>query len=59
MKDLTICVPTFNRDPFLAWTLDKTVADFPDTKIIVSDNGKTGLAFPGGMTGAGVRSGTQ
>jgi glycosyltransferase involved in cell wall biosynthesis len=46
MKDLTICIPTFERDPFLKWTLDKTLADFPDTKIIVSDNGKSQLEFP-------------
>lgn len=49
MTDLTICIPTFNRDPFLKWTLDKTVADFPNTKIIVSDNGKSQVAptYPG------------
>lgn len=45
-KDLTICIPTFNRDPFLAWTLERTKQDFGDTKVIVSDNGKTGLALP-------------
>jgi glycosyltransferase involved in cell wall biosynthesis len=41
MKDLSICVPTYNRDPFLKWTLDKTLADFPLAKLIVSDNGKS------------------
>ena len=46
MKDLTICVPTYNRDPFLKWTLDKTVADFPLAKIVVSDNGKSQLEMP-------------
>lgn len=41
MKDLSICIPTYNRDPFLQWTLDKTRADFPEAKIIVSDNGRS------------------
>jgi glycosyltransferase involved in cell wall biosynthesis len=45
MRDLTICIPTYNRDPFLQWTLDKTLADFQGTKIIVSDNGKSALPF--------------
>jgi glycosyltransferase involved in cell wall biosynthesis len=49
MKDLTICIPTFNRDPFLKWTLDRTVADFPLVKIIVSDNGKSTLELPKGV----------
>src|SRR5882757_2074529 len=38
MQQLSICIPTYNRQPFLAWTLDKTAADFPDAKLIVSDN---------------------
>lgn len=38
---LSICVPTFNRAPFLDWTLTKTTADFPLAKIIVSDNAST------------------
>lgn len=38
MKDLTICIPTFNRPAFLAWTLERTRRDFPTTRIIVSDN---------------------
>lgn len=47
MKDLTICIPTYNRDPFLKWTLDRTLADFGDEqKIIVSDNGKSQLEMP-------------
>src|ERR1700723_640484 len=46
MKDLTICIPTFNRDPFLAWTLEKTLADFPEAKIVVSDNGKSTIEYP-------------
>jgi glycosyltransferase involved in cell wall biosynthesis len=46
MKDLTICIPTYNRDPFLKWTLDKTLADFPEAKIIISDNGKSALELP-------------
>jgi glycosyltransferase involved in cell wall biosynthesis len=48
MKDLTICIPTFNRDNFLQWTLDKTVADFGDVKIIISDNGKSAIRPPNG-----------
>ncbi len=43
MHNLSICIPTFNRDPFLQWTLDKTAADFPEAKIIVSDNGKSAI----------------
>jgi len=46
MKDLTICIPTFNRDNFLAWTVEKTVADFPGTKLIISDNGKSNYRHP-------------
>lgn len=38
---LSICIPTYNRLPFLQWTLEKTYADFPDAKIIVSDDGST------------------
>ena len=46
MNDLTICIPTYQRDPFLRWTLDKTLADFPLAKIVVSDNGKSKIEFP-------------
>ena len=38
---LSICVPTWNRFPFLRWTLAKTLADFPDAEIVVSDNCST------------------
>ena len=42
MKDLTISIPTYERDQFLAWTLEKTLTDFgKDQKIIISDNGKS------------------
>ncbi len=41
MNNLTICVPTYNRFPFLKWTLGKLQADFPDTPIVVSDNCST------------------
>ena len=35
---LSICIPTFERWPFLAWTLGKLSHDFPNAEIIVSDN---------------------
>lgn len=41
MKDFTICIPTYNRAPFLKWVLDRAIQDFPDTKIVVSDDGST------------------
>jgi glycosyltransferase involved in cell wall biosynthesis len=41
MKDLSICIPTHNRAPFLKWTLDKTALDFGSSKVIVSDNAST------------------
>ena len=41
MKDLTICIPTFNRAPFLKWTRDRAVQDFPGAKIVISDNAST------------------
>jgi glycosyltransferase involved in cell wall biosynthesis len=47
VKQLSVCIPTFNRDAFLQWTLDKTLADFPEAKIIVSDNGKSALPLTG------------
>jgi glycosyltransferase involved in cell wall biosynthesis len=50
MKDLSICIPTFERDNFLAWTLEKTQQDFGmGQKIIVSDNGKSKLTMPHGV----------
>jgi glycosyltransferase involved in cell wall biosynthesis len=55
IPNLSICVPTYDRDPFLQWTLDKTVADFPDAKVIVSDNGKTKVVPPGRY----IRQGTN
>jgi len=47
MQKLSICIPTYNRDSFLAWTLERTAADFPDAKIIVSDNAKSTLPMNG------------
>jgi glycosyltransferase involved in cell wall biosynthesis len=47
MQNLSICIPTYNRDPFLQWTLDKAVASFPDAKIIISDNGKSAISLNG------------
>jgi glycosyltransferase involved in cell wall biosynthesis len=48
---LSICIPTYNRLPFLQWTIDKTLHDFPDAKLIVSDNasvdGTDRFKFPG------------
>ena len=41
MKDLTICIPTYNRKSFLEWTVAKTVADFPLAKLVISDNAST------------------
>lgn len=41
MARISICIPTFNRFRFLKWTLARLQADFPDAKIIVSDNGST------------------
>lgn len=38
---LSICIPTYNRFPFLKWTLERTIRDFPSAKIIVSDNAST------------------
>ena len=46
MKDLTICIPTFERDAFLTWTLEKTATDFPLAKIIISDNGRSTIRHP-------------
>jgi glycosyltransferase involved in cell wall biosynthesis len=41
LKDLSICIPTYNRAPFLEWTVAKTVQDFPTAKLIISDNAST------------------
>jgi glycosyltransferase involved in cell wall biosynthesis len=41
MKDLSICIPTWNRAPFLKWTLDRTALDFGEAKVIVCDNAST------------------
>lgn len=57
LNDLTICIPTFDRPAFLQWTLDKTVTDFPDTKILVSDNGKSQLKMPGRYIRQGINIG--
>jgi len=35
---LTVCIPTFNRQKFLSWAIDKTVLALPESKIVVSDN---------------------
>jgi glycosyltransferase involved in cell wall biosynthesis len=52
VKELTICIPTFNRPDFLKWTLERAQGDFPDSQIVVSDNGRTTL---GGFTGRYIR----
>ena len=41
MKNLTICIPTYNRLPFLEWTVEKLANDFRNSKIIISDNCST------------------
>lgn len=38
MSLLTICIPTYKRPQFLAWTLDRTHRDFPNAAVVVSDN---------------------
>lgn len=38
---LSICIPTYNRFNFLRWTLAKTLSDFPDAEVVVSDNAST------------------
>jgi glycosyltransferase involved in cell wall biosynthesis len=56
MKDLTICIPTFNRPDFLKWTLEKAITDFPEAKLLVSDNGRTII---NGFTGRYIRQSAQ
>jgi glycosyltransferase involved in cell wall biosynthesis len=38
---LSVCIPTYNRLPFLEWTLARTKRDFPDAEIVISDNHST------------------
>jgi len=38
---LSICIPSFNRYPFLEWGVKRLRADFPGAEIIVSDNAST------------------
>jgi len=47
VKNLTVCIPTYNRDPFLEWTLAHATRDFPEAKFIISDDGATKLETPG------------
>jgi glycosyltransferase involved in cell wall biosynthesis len=42
---LTICIPTFERYPFLKWTLDRTMKDFPNIPIVISDNASEDALF--------------
>lgn len=39
-KDLSICIPTYNRPAFLQWTLERAITDFPEANIVVSDDGR-------------------
>lgn len=59
MKNLTICVPTYNRLPFLKWTLEKTVKDFPHAKIVVSDNASTDGTSKAELPGRYIRQQTN
>jgi glycosyltransferase involved in cell wall biosynthesis len=38
MSLLTICIPTYKRPQFLAWTLERTHKDFPSAALVISDN---------------------
>lgn len=38
LPPLSICIPTYKRLEFLEWTLERTNRDFPDARIIVSNN---------------------
>lgn len=50
---LSICIPTFNRAPYLAWTLTKLRKDFPKAEIVVSDNASTDETAAWVSTGQG------
>jgi Glycosyl transferase family 2 len=39
--NLSICIPNFNRPRYLAWTLAKLSADFPDAELVISDDAST------------------
>jgi glycosyltransferase involved in cell wall biosynthesis len=41
VDNLSICIPTFNRYPFLKWTLEKTSKDFPNAHVCISNNAST------------------
>lgn len=56
---LSICIPTYNRLNFLTWTLEKTQKDFPDAKIIVSDNASTDLTSHVKFKGRYIRQPTN
>lgn len=56
---LSICIPTYNRLNFLTWTLDKTYIDFPEAKIIVSDNASTDLTSHLKVKGRYIRQSTN
>lgn len=42
MKDLSICIPTYQRPKYLHWTLDRLLKSFPGSQITVSDNDNPG-----------------
>ena len=39
--NLSICIPTYNRFPFLDWTLKRVMRDFRAAEIVISDNAST------------------
>jgi glycosyltransferase involved in cell wall biosynthesis len=40
--NLSVCIPTYNRQPFLHWTLNRLLRDFDrETDIVVCDNAST------------------
>lgn len=59
MQQLSICIPTFNRAPFLEWTVAKTVQDFPEAKIIISDNHSTDATATATWPGRYIRQATN